>query len=218
MFAGHIGVALGVARVQRRVNLGVFVAAALWLDLMLWLFILFGWESVNIPVDFATTHQPEFAFPYSHGLAAAVGWAAVAAGFAAMFHSRRYPGRALLAALVAGAVFSHWLLDALVHRPELPLAGAGSVRVGLALWNSLPWALGVEAALVALGLALFLRGSALARGKATAIGVLVLVVLAFTVAGMTVAPPPPSAPAMAGTSLVTLAAVCLLFAWLDRRP
>jgi hypothetical protein len=63
VFAGHIGVALGIARAQRRVNVGVFVAAALLLDLVLWPFILLGWESVRIPADFATTHQADFAFP-----------------------------------------------------------------------------------------------------------------------------------------------------------
>ena len=64
MFAGHVGVALAIGRIERRVNVGLFVTAALLLDFLLWLFILVGWESVNIPDDFGTTHQPHFVFPY----------------------------------------------------------------------------------------------------------------------------------------------------------
>ena len=216
MFAGHIGVALGIARMDRRVNVGVFVAAALWLDLLLWLFILLGWESVSIPADYATTHQPEFAFPYSHGFVAALLWSTMAGALALRWHSRLDAGRTRLAALVAAAVSSHWLLDALVHRPEMPIAGAASTRVGLGLWNQLPLALAAEGALVVLGLALFLRGSRLAPGKSIAIGVLSVLILAFTVVGMTVAPPPPSATAMAAGSGATLAVVCSLYCWLGR--
>lgn len=70
MFAGHVGVALALGRADRRINVGVLAAAALLLDIVLWLFVLAGWEAVSIPSDFGSTHQPEFVFPYSHGLAA----------------------------------------------------------------------------------------------------------------------------------------------------
>jgi hypothetical protein len=213
MFAGHIGVALAIGGIERQVNVGVFIASALMLDFALWLFILLGWESASIPVDFTVTHQPDFVFPYSHGLLAAVGWSMLAGTLARL----AYPGlKAASAALVAAAVFSHWLLDALVHRPEMPLAGDTSVKVGLALWGSMPVALVVEAAIVALGLFVYLPGSGLARGKLISLAALSLVILAFTAVGMTVAPPPPSAVAMAGSSLLTLVVVCGLFAWLGR--
>jgi hypothetical protein len=213
MFAGHIGVALAIGRVERQVNVGVFIASALMLDFVLWLFILLGWESASIPIDFTVTHQADFVFPYSHGLLAAMGWSMLAGALARL----AYPGlKAVSAALVATAVFSHWLLDALVHRPEMPLAGDTSVKVGLALWGSMPVALVVEAAVVALGLFLYVSGSGLARGKLISLVALSLVILAFTAVGMTVAPPPPSVVAMAGSSLLTLVVVCGLFAWLGR--
>lgn len=215
MFAGHIGVALAIGRAERRVNVGVFVAAALWLDAVLWLFVLLGLESVPIPADFAATHQPEFIFPWSHGLMAAAAWSALAAAVAAWLCPRAARGvRWRVAALVAGAVFSHWLLDALVHRPELPLVGDGSATFGLALWDHMPLALLAEAAIVVLGLGLFLSGGGLSRGKSIALAIVTLLVLLFTVIGMTVAPAPPSAMAMAGSSLVTQALICTVFAWL----
>ena len=45
MFAGHVGAALVIGRAERRVNVGVFIAAALLLDLLLWLFIA-HWISI----------------------------------------------------------------------------------------------------------------------------------------------------------------------------
>jgi len=218
LFAGHVGVALVIGRVERRVNVGLFVTAALLLDFVLWLFILLGWESVNMPDDFSTTHQPHFVFPYSHGLLAAAGWSLLAGALALPLYSYLKEARWRTAALVAAAVFSHWLLDALVHRPEMPLTTSTSPTVGLALWNNMPVALAVEAVLVALGLCLFLPHSGLARQKSIALGVLILIVLMFTVIGMTVAPPPPSTSAMAGSSCVTLVVLCGLIAWLGQLP
>ena len=218
MFAGHIGVGLALGRVERRVNVGAFVAAALLLDVVLWLFVLVGWESVTIPADFGSTHQPEFVFPYSHGLAASLVWSALAAAGAWVAYARLGPARVRAAMLVAVAVFSHWLLDVVVHRAELPLGGATSQAVGFALWDRMSIALSVEAAIVVLGMVLFIPGSGLPRTRSVALAALSLVILAFTVVGMTLAPPPPSALAMAGSSLLTLLVVCALFAWLARRP
>ena len=146
------------------------------------------------------------------------GWSAVAAALALLLYPCLKEARWRTAALVAVAVFSHWLLDALVHRSELPLVGNTSATVGLALWNNMSVALAVEAALVALGLCLFLQKSGRARGKSIALGAFILIVLMFTVVGMTIAPPPPSTSAMAGSSLVALVVVCGLIAWLGRLP
>ena len=214
MFAGHIGAALAIGTAERRVNVGWFVAAALLLDVLLWLFVLLGWESVSIPADFPQTHQAEFVFPFSHGLLAALLWAGMT-GLAA-FAALKTPRRGRAAALLALAVFSHWGLDALVHRPELPLAGPGSFRVGLGGWDHLTLALALEAALVVAGLWLFMSRSTLARRQAVALVLLSLLALAFTVSGMTLAPAPPSATAMAAGSLATLVTVCTLAVWLGR--
>ncbi len=218
MFAGHVGAALAIGRAERRVNVGVFIAAALLLDIVLWLLVLVGWEAVRIPAAFARTHQAEFEFPYSHGLLASVIWSGLAAAAGFVAYVRLEAARWRVAALLAAAVFSHWPLDALVHRPELPLAGASSPRVGLGLWDSILTALVTEAALVAVGLFLFVSGGHRSKRKSLAITTLTLVVLAFTVVGMTVAPPPPSALALAASSLVTVLVVTACACWLGRSP
>lgn len=218
MFAGHVGAAMAIGRAERRVNLGVLVFAAVLLDFVLWLFVLLGWESVTIPADFNTTHQPEFVFPYSHGLLASVVWSALAGIATFLWYPRLNPAKLRAAALVSAAVFSHWLLDALVHAPELPLAGASSARVGAGLWRTMPMALAVEAFIALVGLALFVSDAGLARAKRFWLSALTLLILVFTVVGMTVAPPPPSPVAMAASSLVTIVVVCALTFWLGRSP
>lgn len=216
MFAGHVGAALVIGRAERRINLGVFVFAAVFLDFLLWLLVLLGWESVTIPADFASTHQPQFVFPYSHGLLASAAWSALAGIGTFLVCARLKPARTRAAALVAAAVFSHWLLDALVHVPELPLAGASSLKLGLGLWQTMPLALIIEGAIALAGLYLFVSGSGLSRARKLWLSVLSVVILALTVFGMTVAPPPPSVAAMASTSLISIGLVCALAAWLGR--
>lgn len=216
MFAGHIGAAMALGRADRRINLGVFAFAAMLLDFVLWLLVLLGWESVVIPADFARTHQPQFVFPYSHGLLASLAWSALAALTTLLWYPGLTQAKMRAAAVVGVAVFSHWLLDALVHAPELPVAGSGSMRVGLGLWQMMPLALIVEAAIALAGLWLFVAGAGISRAKKVGLSLLSVLIVASTVAGMTVAPPPPSATAMAATSIVTILVVCALAAWLGR--
>jgi hypothetical protein len=195
----------------------VFVAAALLLDFLLWLFVLIGWESVTIPISFSKTHQAQFTFPYSHGLLASILWSGLVGLVAYAVCSEDRSARRRIAALLGIAVFSHWILDVLVHRPELPLTGARSPVVGLALWDNLPVSLTVESGILLFGLALFVRHSSTTRGRTVAIAILSLAILVFTLVGMTIAPPPPSAATMAGSSVVTVAVVCALVYWLGTK-
>jgi len=216
MFAGHIGAGMLIARAEPRMNVGGFIFAALLLDVVLWLLVLLGVESVSIPADFGHTHQPLFSFPYSHGLPAGLAWSGLAGCGVWLAGSRFGSAKRRAAALVAAAVFSHWLLDVLVHAPELPLLGSHSAKLGLGLWQNMPVALAVEASVVLVGLCAFLPGSALPRGRKLWLATLALLLLAFTVAGMTLAPAPPSGAAMAASSLLTIVVACALFGWLGQ--
>ncbi len=130
MFAGHVGAALAIGRAERRVNIGVLAFAALLLDVVLWLFVLLGWESVTIPPNFANIHQPEFVFPYSHGLLASIAWSSLSGVAFFIWYPQLRKGKSRAAALVGTAVFSHWLLGVLVHIPELPLGAPVPQRWG----------------------------------------------------------------------------------------
>jgi hypothetical protein len=216
MFAGHVGAGLALGRLERRVNVAVFVGAALLLDLVLWVLVLLGVEHATIPSDMASTHQPAFAFPWSHGLVAALGWSALAGVAAhALAGTRLGAARVRLAWLVAAAVFSHWLLDAWMHRPELPLLGGSGPKVGLAWWDHPALGIGAEVAVTIGGLWACLGGG-WTRARGVALAIVVLLLLAMSVVGLTLAPPPPSVGVMAASSLTTLAIACAVLAWLDR--
>jgi hypothetical protein len=114
-------------------------------------------------------------------------------------------------ALIAGAaVLSHWLLDALAHRPDLPLYPGSTVYAGLGLWNSVSGTIIVEVGMFVAGVWLYAR-----RNRSILLWVFVAFLLAIYVANVT-GPPPPSARAVA---LVGLASWILPVwsAWVERR-
>lgn len=216
MFAGHIGAALAIGRVDRQVGIGRLIAASLLIDLLLWSFILLGWESVAIPDNYTETHQPLFTFPLSHSLLAALIWSTLAGVVAYLGYSAR-KGLSLRAALmVFAAALSHWLLDFTVHHPQISLLGDTSFKVGLGLWDNMPIALLFESAILLAGLYLFIFGANISSAKKAGLIALCLFILAFTIIGMTIAPPPPSGTAMATSSIVMILIICMLAEWLGK--
>ena len=156
MFLGHFGVGFGAKAAAPKTSLGALFLAAQFIDLLLPTLVLVGLESVAIapgitrvtPLDF--TH-----YPISHSLLAVLIWGV---GFGAVYYLlRRYPRGAWVCGL---AVVSHWLLDLVVHRPDLPLAPGLAVLVGLGLWNSLPITLIVELGIFVIGVGLYVRTTA----------------------------------------------------------
>lgn len=199
MFIGHAALALAARPVAPRAHLGVALAATYWLDLVWPVLVLLGIERVEIdPGNTAFTPLDFIHYPWSHSLAAALAWGAVF-GLACWRLGRR-------AALVMGLlVVSHWVLDALAHRPDLPLWPGSQAMIGLGLWNSVPGTLVVESALFAAGVAIYLRHSARAAVSFwLLIGFFVVAYL-----GAAFGPPPPSAVAVAASAL----ALWLLPAW-----
>jgi hypothetical protein len=152
MVIGHYAVAMAAKRVAPRTSLGTLIAAAILLDLIWPVLVLLGIEIVTItPGVTAVTPLTFVSYPYSHSLLLSLLWGLLFAG--GYYVARRYvPGSVALGALVV----SHWVLDAVVHVPDLPLTPWGSTRIGLGLWNSRPVSLGVELALFAFGVAIYL--------------------------------------------------------------
>lgn len=152
MGIGHAAVALGASRVAPRVNVGILVFAAFLADFLLGIFGAFGMEQAQVPPDYATRHYLTFTFPYSHGLVALVVWGVL---FGAIFSWVDRQDRLRAFWVMAALVFSHFLLDGLVHVPELPLLGQNSPKVGLALWNHMPLELTLETLMALVGLVIY---------------------------------------------------------------
>lgn len=215
MFVGHLGAGLAARAVARDINLGAAVAAALLLDAILWLAVLAGWERMIIPPDYAQKHFLLFDFPFSHSLVAALLWAMLAALLWSAAAGRKL--LSLGAGVMALAVLSHWLLDFLVHEPDLTLWGNASPRLGLGLWNSLDLALLVEMAIALTGLAMLLTRLRLTRARKIAVIAMTVIVAALTCLGMQSPTPPPGATLPAITSLFAIAMLVAVSAWADRR-
>jgi hypothetical protein len=142
MFLGHYGVAFAAKKLAPRTCLGWFLAATAAIDLLWPVFLLLGLEHVRIaPGITVLTPLDFYDYPITHSLVGAIGWSIV---FAALYFAFNRDQRG---ALVVGVlVTSHWVLDAVVHRPDLPLYPGGPL-IGFGLWNSLPGTLIVEGVL-----------------------------------------------------------------------
>jgi hypothetical protein len=197
MFVGHLAVALGAKKVDADVPLGAAVAAAFGLDLIWPVLLLLGLETVRVnPGDTAFTSLAFDAYPWSHSLLTVVIWSGIAA-----FIGRRVLGSWRTGAVLGGLVLSHWALDVVTHRPDLPLWPGGPL-MGLGLWNSILGTILVEASLLAAGLRLYLGvTSSKDRTGSGALWGLVALTGAIWVS-QPWAPLPESATAVAGGALI----------------
>jgi hypothetical protein len=153
MFIGHYAVGLASKKLAPRASLGALIAAPILLDLLWPIFLLLGWEHVSVEPNRNPFLRLAFdSYPVSHGLVAVLGWATL---FAAIYFGfTRYKAGALV---IWMGVISHWVLDYIVHRPDLPLYAGGARLVGLGLWNHRWAAIAVELVLFAAGIWLYTR-------------------------------------------------------------
>ena len=154
MFIGHFAIGFGAKKLAPRSSLAVLLAAPLFSDILWPLFLLLGWEHVRIhPGDTKFTPLDLWDYPWSHSLLMTVIWATV---FAVIYWSlSRY--RAGTIAVWMG-VLSHWILDWISHRPDMPLYPGGP-RLGLGLWNSIPGTMMVELTMFILGIGLYVSST-----------------------------------------------------------
>jgi hypothetical protein len=148
MFIGHFAVGFAAKAKVPQISLGTLFLSAQLLDLLWPTFLLLGWEHVKIAPGITEVTPLNFThYPISHSLLAVLGWSLVA-GLVYWLFKRNWSG-----ALIIGlCVISHWFLDLLVHRPDLPLHPGGSQLVGFGLWNSFAGSLAVEGLLFIAGI------------------------------------------------------------------
>jgi hypothetical protein len=188
VFIGHHATSFAAKRLAPNISLGTLFAATMLLDLIWPLLLLTGVEHVRIdPGNTAFTPLDFYDYPITHSLLAVVGWSTVAA---IVYRLARRPWRD--AVVVGALVSSHWVLDFVAHRPDLPL-WPGGPRVGLGLWSSVPATIVVEVVLFIAGLWMYTRATiATDRIGSIALWALVVFVGAIYVVNIT-SPPPPNA-------------------------
>jgi hypothetical protein len=177
MFIGHFGLGFGAKRVAPEVSLGTLFLACQLADLLWPTLVLLGVEHVEIePGATAMTPLNFVSYPYSHSLLALCVWGLVFGAAYAIVRRSHLASAVSLAVLV----ISHWVLDAASHRPDMPLTLTGTTRVGLELWSSVPWTMGIEVAILAIGVALYVRATA-ARDRIGSLGLVSLVAFLLVV-------------------------------------
>lgn len=212
MFIGHFAVAFASKRVAPRVSLGTLVVAAAFLDVVWPVLVLLGIEHFRIVPGFTAVNPFDFVYyPWSHSLVMTLGWALL---LALIYLAVK--GDRVGAVWVGIAVASHWVLDFVSHRPDMPLYPGGTERLGLSLWNSLAATFAVEGAMFALAIALYVRVTR-ARDRTGGIAwwALVALLLALYVPGPW-SPPPPSENVVAIMGIIALAIFAPWAYWIDR--
>ena len=210
MFIGHIAVGFASKRFAPRTSLGLLVAAAMFADLLWPVLLAFGLERVRIDSTARWSNLDFVSYPWSHSLAALIFWATVCAGI--YWAVTRYrPG----AVLIWIGVVSHWVLDWITHRPDMPL-WPGSALYGVGLWNSIAGTMTVELAMLAAGLWLYLRATRAGdRIGLYAMAAFVALIVYIEISSPFGAPPP-SVSAMVWMSVIAEPILLVWAWWFDR--
>jgi membrane-bound metal-dependent hydrolase YbcI (DUF457 family) len=211
MFIGHFGVGLGAKKAAPGVSLGMLFLAAQFLDLLWPTFLLLGWERVGIePGNTAMTPLNFSYYPISHSLFMAIVWGIlIGLGY---YLIRRNSKNAIIIALL---VLSHWILDLLVHRPDLPLFFGSSMKVGLGIWNNVALAVILEGLIFVTGLILYLNATK-ARNRIGSLGFWIMIILLVAIhLNNLFGPPPGNAKAIAWAAELQWLFVLWAF-WVDR--
>lgn len=212
MLVGHYAVALIAKREEPRISLGTLVLAAMIADLAWCVFMIAGLEHVQFkPGMGAGKYFYATNIALSHSLLMDAVWAALFA-FAYLLW-RHYPRGALVIFLV---VLSHWLLDFVSHRPDMPIAPGMHSHVGLGLWNSIPATLLVEGGFWCLAIILYVRATHAKNSIGTVVfwsGIIVLTLLWLNnIAG----PPPPNPQDAPFSSLIVFSLTVAWAYWINR--
>ena len=205
MFIGHLAVALGAKKVARKTSLGTLILSAQFVDLLWPIFLILGVEHVRInPGDTAVTPLYFYDYPISHSLVTAIGWSLLFG--LVYFGIKKYRTGAMVVGL---GVFSHWILDFISHRPDLPIAPGSHTFMGLGLWNSLPATMIVEGLMFVTGVFFYLRGTKPTDRIGTYAFWAFIIFLAIVWMANTFGPPPPDVNSIGYVGL----SLWLLVAW-----
>lgn len=197
MFIGHFGLAFATKRFSPRTSLGALVFAAEFLDLIWPIFLLTDFEHVRVAPGITKVQPLDFYdYPFSHSLSMVVGWGIL---IALAYYLVRKNLRG--AWLLGGLVVSHWVLDFISHRPDMPL-WPGGPKFGLGLWNSWAGSISVEVLIFAGSIWLYLHSThAKDRTAGWAFWSLIALLALGWIAAL-LAPPPPDVHQLALGALV----------------
>ena len=206
MFVGHYAVGFAAKRIQPRLSLLTLLTAAMLADILYSIFLIAGIEHVAISPGITRVNALDlYDFPISHSLLTDVIWAAL---FAGIFFLCSRSARA--AWIIAAAVLSHWLLDFISHRPDMPLAPGVHKYFGLGLWNSIPATVVVEGSMWLAAIILYARATR-AKGRTGFYGLWIPIGLLTLLWATSLNGAPP--PSLGIVKIVNVVLISLTLAW-----
>jgi len=211
MFIGHFAVGFGAKKFAPRASLAVLLAAPLLADILWPPLLLLGWEKVRIdPGNTKFTPLDLAYFPWSHSLLMLVVWATV---FALMYNGITHYRPGTISIWLG--VMSHWALDWITHRPDMPLYPGGP-KLGLSMWNTVAGTMTIEVTMYVVGIYLYISATrARDRIGRWAFWAYVVLLLAFYV-GDRFSAPPRSASEVGWTGMIAGVALLAWAWWFDR--
>jgi hypothetical protein len=208
LFTGHYSFSFAGKSVDKRIPLWLLFIAVQFIDVLWSIFVLLGIEKVRIvPGITASNALDLYYMPYTHSLLGVLCWSVLAYVVCQMVPRLRGRRTGLI---VAAAVFSHWILDLIVHRPDLALYDSVG-KMGFGLWNYRGASFALEMAVLFGGVAMLYRTAA---HKARLAGFVVFLV-GLQAFGTFFFPPPPSDHAAAMTALGSYIVLALMAWWVE---
>jgi hypothetical protein len=212
VFIGHFALAFGAKKIAPSVSLGTLFLACQFADLLWPTLLVLGVEVVEIdPGNTVVTPLNFVSYPYSHSLVMLLLWSSL---FGLAYRVLK-GSRTAAIVTVAALVLSHYVLDVITHRPDLPITISGATRIGLGLWNLPGTALAVESAMFIIGAAFYLSATR-PRDRAGRVGLWALIMFLVAVYFAALYGPPPPNPAAISAAGHLMWLFVLWAYWVDR--
>ncbi|GIK59472.1 MAG: hypothetical protein HND39_06530 [Ignavibacteriota bacterium] len=177
MFLGHFGAGFAGKKFSKSASLGTYFMAAQWIDLLWPILLLLGIEKVKIEPGISNVTPLNFNYyPFTHSLAAAIIWGVI---FGVIYFLIKKNAKTSI--ILGVFVVSHWVLDFLVHIPDLPIFPGSELKVGLGLWNSFTATIILEGLIFGIGIYLYYKVTKTKNktGTYSLIGLVVFLILIY---------------------------------------
>lgn len=163
MFIGHYGIAFALKRYAPKTSLGLLFIAAQLADIAFFILVPLGIEHLRIVPGYTQASPFElYDYPITHSLLGSLAWSVatyLVVRFIPLKSTADTAYRKRAALVLSAAVFSHFILDFLVHTPDLLLVPGLDIMIGLGLWNNLVASITLELAILVVGCWIYLRST-----------------------------------------------------------
>ncbi|MFW9767265.1 MAG: hypothetical protein ACFFEM_00485 [Candidatus Thorarchaeota archaeon] len=180
MFIGHYGIAFALKKYATKTSLGILFIAVQLVDIAFFILVSLGIEHLQIIPGFTEANPFDlYDYPITHSLLGSFAWALgifLVVRFIPL-RSIEAADRQKIALVLSAAVFSHFLLDIIVHSPDLLLIPGFDIMIGLGLWNSIILTVAVELAILLVGCWIYLQSTTQGTGLVGNYGMFVFMIV-----------------------------------------